>query len=131
MRFTRNFYKSEFDSKDGSIMPFHIEERVKEVAKNLQVLRDYIDAPLNINSGYRSPDHNLEIGGVYNSYHVKGMAADITSKNYSPKRLYRIINKLIKKGLMTEGGIGIYNGFIHYDIRGYRARWDCSSWYSF
>jgi len=24
---------------------------------------------------------------------------------------------------MTEGGIGIYKGFVHYDIRGTKARW--------
>ena len=33
------------------------------------------------------------------------------------------IEKLIKEGKMKQGGIGIYKGFIHYDIRGTKARW--------
>ena len=131
MKITRNFYREEFDSRDGSVMPFKIQENIVDLAQNLQVVRDYINTPLTINSGYRSPQHNENIGGVSNSYHVLGMAADITVKNYSPKRLARLLKRLIKKGLISKGGVGLYNGFVHYDIRGYNARWDNSSWYNF
>ncbi len=33
------------------------------------------------NSGYRTPQHNAEVGGVANSYHVQALAADITPLN--------------------------------------------------
>lgn len=43
----------------------------------LERLRLHIGRPINISSGYRCPDHNRAVGGVWNSQHVKGTAADI------------------------------------------------------
>lgn len=43
----------------------------------LQPLRDYIGEPLTINSGYRCPALNRAVGGVSNSQHMTGEAADI------------------------------------------------------
>ena len=131
MQLTSNFNSIEFDSKDGSVMPVDVQVNIELLAKNLQVLRDYLNESVHVNSGYRSPKHNKSIGGVDDSFHIKGMAADITVKSKTPKQLYRIIKKLIKQGLMTQGGIGLYNGFVHYDIRGYAARWDNSSLFNF
>lgn len=131
MKLTEDFNKIEFESRDGSKMPIEVLHNIRKVSKNLQVLRDYIGRPIHINSGYRSPKHNKRIGGVPNSYHTKGMAADITVRGYTPKRLARTIIKLINQGKMEQGGIGLYNGFVHYDIRGYNARWDKSPWYNF
>jgi uncharacterized protein YcbK (DUF882 family) len=131
MKLTTNFYKIEFESKDGSQMPDKILTNIKRLAKQLQILRNEIGESIHINSGYRSPSHNALIGGVKNSFHTQGLAADITSKNYTPKKLYKVIQALIKEGKMEEGGIGLYNGFIHYDIRGKKGRWDNSSLFNF
>jgi uncharacterized protein YcbK (DUF882 family) len=54
---------------------------------------------------------------------LKAKAADITTKNKTPKQLAAIIEKLIAQKKMKQGGLGIYAGFIHYDIRGAKARW--------
>ena len=43
----------------------------------LQPLRDYVGAPVHINSGYRCKALNLAVGGVKNSQHSRGEAADI------------------------------------------------------
>ncbi len=122
MQLSKNFTKAEFDSKDGSAMPADVLDNIKELAKNLQLLRDVMGVPIKINSGYRSPAHNKAIGGVPNSQHVKGKAADLATIN--PQELADLIERLIEKGDMQEGGIGIYNTFVHYDIRGTKARWD-------
>ena len=42
----------------------------------LQPLRDRF-GPIRINSGYRCPELNEAVGGVKNSQHMKGEAADI------------------------------------------------------
>ncbi len=127
MKLTKNFSKQEFESKDGSIMGSVALNNVKKLAENLQVIRDYVGEPIHINSGYRSIKHNENVGGKKGSYHLRGMAADITVKNISPRRLRRIIKQLVNVGRIKQGGIGLYNGFVHYDIRGVKSRWNNST----
>jgi uncharacterized protein YcbK (DUF882 family) len=123
MRLTRNFYKSEFDSRDGAEMPADVLSNVIKLAGELQKLRDHLGVPIHINSGYRSPAHNERIGGVSNSQHLFGKAADIVVKDMTPADVRRVIEALIDKGDMLQGGLSDYPGFVHYDIRGERARW--------
>lgn len=47
----------------------------------LQPLRDHMKEPIRITSGYRSKELNRYVGGVANSYHLKGLAADIHVRN--------------------------------------------------
>ena len=124
MKLTKNFSKYEFDSKDGSEMPIEVIENIKILAENLQALRNELKQPIKINSGYRSPEHNAKIGGVKNSQHVKGKASDIFVNGMTPKEVAEQIELLIEKGEMMQGGIGVYDSFVHYDIRGKKARWN-------
>lgn len=124
MRLTKNFTRREFKSKDGAQMPEDVLCNIKELASNLQVLRDFLSEPIRINSAYRSPAHNKAIGGVKNSQHILGRAADIKVKDIETKDLYLIIESLIIDGKMKDGGLGLYDTFVHYDIRGSKARWD-------
>lgn len=120
---TKNFALNEFACKDGTPVPKELQANAMELAKNLQVLRDYINAPIHLSSAYRTPKHNKAVGGEDDSYHLKAMAGDLTTKKYTPKQLKAIILKLIAEGKMKQGGIGLYKGFVHYDIRGWAARW--------
>lgn len=43
----------------------------------LEPLRAHLGHPIHINSGYRCPALNKAVGGVQNSFHMKGRAADI------------------------------------------------------
>jgi len=121
---TKNFSKEEFDCNDGSEMPINIYHNMVKVANQLQVLRNYIKKPIKINSAWRSQEYNASIGGVKDSQHIMGRAADIVVKGMLPIELSKIIENLISKGEMLQGGIGIYSSFIHYDIRGTKARWN-------
>lgn len=123
MKLTKNFNREEFDCRDGTIVPDSLLPNIQELADNLQVLRDDIGEPLHVNSGYRTPTYNKKIGGASDSQHKKAKAGDITTKSFTPKQLAARIEKLIKDGKMKQGGIGIYPGFTHYDIRGTKARW--------
>lgn len=124
MELTKNFDTHEFESKDGLSTPKNLMPNIQELADNLQVLRDYLGLPININSGYRSPSHNRSIGGVKNSQHVQGKASDITVPGKSPKEVHQAIKNLIAEGKMKQGGLGLYSTFVHYDIRGTKARWN-------
>lgn len=121
---TKNFSLSEFQSKDGSPMPYEVYLNVLELAKNLQIIRDYIGLPMIVNSGYRSPQHNKAVGGSPASQHLLGKAADIRVVGMSSEQLHEIIVTLINEGIISQGGVGLYNGFVHYDIRKTVARWD-------
>jgi zinc D-Ala-D-Ala carboxypeptidase len=50
---------------------------VPDVCFKLDRAREYFGAPIVMTCGYRTPEHNAEIGGVPNSEHIYGRAADI------------------------------------------------------
>ncbi len=123
-KLTKNFSLAEFHCNDGTPVPEKYYDNVQEVANNLQVLRDYIEEPLYVSgSGYRTKSHNKKVGGAPKSQHLTASAADISAKNLSPTELGEIIENLIADGKMKQGGLGIYKGFVHYDIRRTKARW--------
>ena len=127
----REFIVSDFyspDMQDRVLEAFRLEEdeilpRIKKLAKNLQVLREYLDSPININIAYRPLFWELKQKRSGKSQHVKGWAADIVSDDYSPKEVYDAISNLIDIGKMDEGGLGSYSTFTHVDTRGIKARW--------
>ena len=123
MQLEKNFNINEFKCKDGSTVPDEYIENVKLLAKNLQVLRDKIGKPIVIISGYRSPEYNKKIGGAKRSQHMVAKAADIIVNGMSSTEIKDIIVSLIKSGEMHPGGIGLYQTFTHYDVRGANRRW--------
>tara|TARA_R100000935_G_scaffold39456_1_gene60939 strand:+ start:671 stop:1081 length:411 start_codon:yes stop_codon:yes gene_type:complete len=134
---TKNFNKSEFDCSDGEEMPINVYHNMLKVAKQLQVLRDFLNKPVHINSAYRTEDYNKQIGGAHKldektglrietSQHVFGRAADITVKGVAAIDVYITLQVLIETGQILEGGLGLYEekNFVHYDIRGLKVRWN-------
>jgi uncharacterized protein YcbK (DUF882 family) len=117
MQLTKNFSRQEFDSKDGAVMPENVLANIRIVAENLQVLRDEIGRGIRVNSGYRSPEHNARIGGVKNSHHTHGRAADIVVSGMTPNQVADVIRKLWKEKKMKQGWLKVYSTFVHYDIR--------------
>lgn len=123
MILTTNFTLEEFACKDGSPVPDNLIDNVLQLARQLQILRDHLGESIHINSAYRTPDYNKKIGGKVASQHLQAKAADITCKNKTPKQLAVIIEKLIADGKLKFGGMGVYPGFVHVDIRNGKARW--------
>ena len=124
MKLTDNFDSFEFNCKDGTIVPNELYSNMVELAKNLQVLRDELGKPVRINSAYRTPKYNKKVGGASRSQHLLCKAADIVVAGVTPTEVAETIERLIKEKKMMQGGIGIYNTFTHYDIRGVKARWN-------
>lgn len=120
---TKNFSLSEFHCKDGTKVPKEYYSNLQRLMNNLQVLRDHLGVSILINSGYRSPTHNAKVGGAKNSTHKRALAADIRTNSHTPAQIKSKITELIAAGKMEQGGIGLYPTFVHYDVRGYKARW--------
>lgn len=60
----------------------------------LQPLRNSLGEPIIITSGFRSPSLNKYVGGVANSRHLNGFAADIRIKTEAhARRMYEILKK--------------------------------------
>ena len=60
----------------------------------LDPLREWYGKPIYVNSGYRCPELNKAVGGVENSYHVSGCAADIDARSYEEnKKLFDYIRE--------------------------------------
>ena len=60
----------------------------------LDPLREWYGKPIYVNSGYRCPELNKVVGGVENSYHVSGCAADIDARSYEEnKKLFEYIRE--------------------------------------
>lgn len=124
MNLTKHFTRQEFDCNDGTPVPAQYMSNVIELAKQLEVLRTAVgNKPININSGYRTPTYNATLkGAAKDSQHLQAKAADITIQGLTALQVYNIIEKLIAQGKMKQGGLGLYDTFVHYDIRGNASR---------
>ena len=123
MQLEKNFKLKEFKCRDGTPVPEELMDNVKLLAKNLQVIRDYIKSPIRIISGYRTKKYNTRIGGARRSQHMLAKAGELRTSTHTPQELREVIVKLIKEGKIMKGGVGLYNTFVHYDVRGRNARW--------
>lgn len=80
------------------------------VANVLDPLREALDRPLTVLSGYRPPWLNKAVGGATNSQHVLGEAADIVVHGMSVKQLGEFI---IKSQLPFDQLIFEFGEWIH------------------
>ncbi len=113
------FKSEEFDSPDAP------GSGATEINKHLVVVLDKVrkdyGKPIRINSAYRTRKHNEKVGGVSNSQHRKGNAADLHIGTQADG------DRLEELFILYAGdscGIGRYNTFIHLDVRPSKARWD-------
>lgn len=120
-----NFSASEFYCKCGEYCdgPSPHPNRTRHLAWTLQRIRDEIGFPIRVNSAYRCPTHNKNIGGATHSKHLDGIAADIDVMGISSKQVADKVEDLMAQGSIPNGGLGRYKTFTHVDIRNNPARW--------
>ena len=118
----RYFTRSEFKCKCGGRYcdgyPAEIDMNMVKIADKI---REKIGKPITINSGLRCKTHNANVGGVSNSQHLYGTAADLGCPiGCTPSQVASIAEEIMG----NTGGIGIYSWGIHIDTRSTKSRWN-------
>lgn len=106
-------------------IPSELLDNAQELLENLQVLRNELKRPIKIipGGGYRDVQLNTQCKGSKNSQHLQAKASDIRVEGVTPAQVQQTILKLIEQGKMKKGGVGIYETFVHYDVRGTLTQW--------
>lgn len=81
----------------------------------LQPIRQFLDEPITITSGYRSSRLNKAVGGAINSDHMKGMAADFTFPSFD-KRWFEVVLLLVFNPHIPFDQLIVYDTFIHVSL---------------
>lgn len=83
----KNGIKNEPSSDEKATIVRNINLLVDNV---LDPVRDMVNAPIVITSGYRSPQVNRLVGGVDNSQHMSGCAADFHVMGFNPSMMHEV-----------------------------------------
>lgn len=110
--FNREEFRCQCRGKYCSGFPVEPEEELVRVCNEI---RRRLGVPVSIvdsgGSGVRCPQHNAAVGGVGNSNHLYGRAADLHSSQ-SPMEMYRIAEEV----LGNTGELGLYDWGIHVGV---------------
>lgn len=112
MRLTEHFQLSEFEKSStakargiNNAIPSNLIPNIKKLCEQvLELLRQHVGKPVVLGSGYRCPTFNKAVGGVTNSQHMTGEAADIHIPNLTEARKWMewIANELAFDQLILE-----------------------------
>lgn len=91
------FFQSSTADKNSIKNEPNVDERAT-VERNINLLvvnvldpvRDELRTPIIITSGYRTPRVNKLVGGVDNSQHMSGCAADFHVMGFTPSMMYEV-----------------------------------------
>ena len=114
---TPHFKVREFACSDGSDVVFV----APSLVDILEAIRVHFGRPVTVTSGYRTVSYNAGLkNSSKKSQHCNGLAADIKVEGHTPKEVYDYACSL----LGDHGGVGIYNTFVHVDVRAVKSRFD-------
>jgi hypothetical protein len=113
---TKNFKKEEWLQTDTGLdntPTLGVLNCLLHTSRKMQQIRNAINLPIEITSGYRSKLVNLKVGGSPTSKHMQGLACDFNVINKSPEEGAKIVLKACKKNEISFDKILIEKGCIH------------------
>jgi len=115
VKLSANFRAREFDCNGtGCCVETKIDEKLVQY---LQQIRDHFGKPVYV-TGYRCKEHNAKVqNAAPNSYHIYGMAADISVDGVDPLKIAQYAESIGMKG------VGCYDTFVHVDTRTKKSFW--------
>jgi len=126
-----SFLKRRKNLKQYILLDTKMLHKLLELQQELEK-EDYDSYGFKLTSGFRHPRHNEKVRGASKSRHIYGQAIDLIIKDIDKNGVANqkdksiVLDILEKKVIKNEGGIGRYPNTmsVHFDTRGYRARWD-------
>lgn len=126
------FTIDEFRCHSGESYPEEwANDRLQSLCDVLDAIRSAWGGPLHVVCGYRTHEYNARLaakssGVAQNSQHVQGRAADVRPRDPTPmnvKRLHDLVKGMHSRGELPKmGGLGVYPGWIHVDVRAHQPR---------
>ena len=108
---TKNFKISDFACKCGCGFD-NIDQRVVDTA---QKIRDMLGIPINIDSGCRCLKYDTRVNEKNNSYHTRGLAADLSCE-LGAKAIWNAIHLLWNDNAFSESFYAVlYKDYVHID----------------
>ena len=120
---SEHFSKSEFACKCGCGFGLQDGDVSPALVFLLEAIREDVGGPVRLTSGCRCPDHNQAVGGVEDSVHTLGEAADIQVEGGRHRFM-------VQRAANDHGaeGIGIAKGFVHVDVHKGETKPRPSAW---
>lgn len=81
-------------------LPYELLPNIKKLANGLEEVRDILDYPMIISSGYRCPELNRAIGGAKSSSHMNAEAADFLCPQFGD--VEAICRAIVKSGIKFD-----------------------------
>lgn len=101
--------------------PAALWERIVPTVRLVEAIREKF-GPTTIHSAYRSPEYNAAVAKSKDSRHSHNDALDFSCENGTPAEWLAELKAMRAAG-MFQGGLGLYNTFVHVDTRGVNAEW--------
>lgn len=106
----RYFTRAEFRCPCGRCGGFPAEPD-RKLVKLADQVREHFASPALPSSGVRCPEHNREVGGVWNSFHLTGKALDFRIQGRAAAEVLSYV-----KTLPVHYAYAIDESFVHMDI---------------
>lgn len=113
----KHFAPVEVACKGTGLVPVY-EQGFIRCMDMIEQTRNDAGVPLFVNSMFRTAAHNRRVGGASNSFHLYGMAIDISTDGLDQEELVKLLRK------NGARGIGYYDTFVHADMRSSAYTWD-------
>jgi uncharacterized protein YcbK (DUF882 family) len=104
---TRDFSDAEFACRHCGQLGVQL-----RLVEALQGLRDKLNVPVTITSGYRCAQHPVEAMKAAPGWHTQGLAADVAGP--APLTIWQA---LVDFPEFAGVGVAIHQGYVHLDIR--------------
>lgn len=107
MKLSKHFTLDEFVRSDTAVRKGidnnpsdSIIENLKITAMGMEEVRELLQVPILVTSGYRSPVLNRTIGGSKSSAHMQGFACDFIAPKFGNS--LAIVNKIKESGILVD-----------------------------